>query len=114
MAKEKKVHVRIDLQCGVCGALTHHGESRGGKESRPEGPEYGAPTGVLRFCPACGAGFERYCIRCQKRVDMFFEEWWPDEEECMRTYTPAKRCPNCNAGLEVAGRTESSDSKYDH
>ena len=80
---KKKVQLRIDMQCGACGALTHRGDN------------------PPKFCSCCGAGFERYCITCHKRVEMFFEEWWPEEEECVRTYSPAKRCPGCNAGLEV-------------
>ena len=32
---------------------------------------------------------------------MFFEEWWPEDAECVRTYSPAKHCPQCKAGLEV-------------
>jgi hypothetical protein len=31
---------------------------------------------------------------------MFFEEWWPEKDECVRTYGPAKRCSRCNAMLE--------------
>jgi hypothetical protein len=80
---KKKVQLRIDMQCGACGALTHRGEN------------------PLKFCACCGASFDRYCIRCHKRVEMYFEEWWPEEDECVRTYSPAKRCPGCNAGLEV-------------
>ena len=100
MAKEKpaKYKITIDLQCGVCGAIMH---------THKDQP-------LPKFCAGCGAGLDKFCLSCHKRVEMFFEEWWPDEDECMRTYTPAKRCPNCNAGLEVAGRPESSDSKYDH
>ena len=43
---------------------------------------------------------ERFCLRCQKKADMFFEEWWPEKDECVRTYGPAKRCSRCNAMLE--------------
>ena len=93
---KKKVTLRVDLQCGSCGALTHRGEP------------------PPRFCPCCGAAFERYCMLCHKKVDMYFEEWWPEEEECVRTYTPAKRCPSCNAGLEVSTKEGSQDSNYDH
>ena len=78
------------MQCGACGALTHSG---------PDAP---------KFCMCCGAGFDRYCIACRRRVDMFFEEWWPEEDECVRTYSPAKRCPACNAGLEVVSKEESN------
>jgi len=46
---------------------------------------------------------------------MFFEEYWPGEDECVRTYSPAKRCPTCNAGLEVESRgTQKNDSPYEH
>ena len=80
---KKKVQLRIDMQCGACGALSHRGEN------------------PPKFCACCGAAFDRYCIRCHKRIEMYFEEWWPEEDECVRTYSPAKRCPGCNAGLEV-------------
>jgi hypothetical protein len=95
--KKRKALMRIDLQCGSCGSLCHQGE---------KGP---------RFCPCCGAGFDRYCLSCKTKVDMFFEEWWPEDNECVRTYSPAKRCPQCNARLEVelkAGMR--SDSAYEH
>lgn len=89
--------MHVDLQCGACGSLCHKGEP--------------AP----RFCSCCGAAYDRYCIRCKKKVEMFFEEYWPSEEECVRTYSPAKRCPFCNAGLE-AGKdaTSRGDSSYKH
>jgi hypothetical protein len=89
--------MHVDLQCGACGSLSHRGEP--------------AP----RFCTCCGAAYDRYCIKCKKKVDMFFEEWWPGEEECIRTYTPAKRCPQCNAGLEVGkGDPVKDGSSYKH
>ena len=28
-------------------------------------------------------------------VEMFFEEWWPEDDECQRTYTTPRRCTNC-------------------
>ena len=84
MKKGVQVDLKVDLQCGSCGALTHQGQS------------------TPRFCLCCGAGYERYCIACCKRVPMFFEEYWPTDEECVRTYSPAKKCPHCKAGLEVA------------
>jgi hypothetical protein len=93
--KKERVKLRIDLQCGSCGALYHLSGD--------------AP----RFCPCCGAAYDRYCIRCQKRVEMFFEEWWPEDDECIRTYTPAKRCPKCNAGLEVE-KGDKPDQGYEH
>ncbi|HAM35244.1 MAG TPA: hypothetical protein DEB40_13870 [Elusimicrobia bacterium] len=85
MAKNKPVRyqLKVDVQCGACGTLTHL-----------QGEDF------PKFCPCCGAIMERYCLACQKRADMFFEEWWPEEGECVRTYTPAKRCSRCNALLE--------------
>jgi len=95
--EKKKVRLIVDMQCGICGALTHRGDD------------------PPRFCPSCGAAFDRYCFHCKKKVDMFFEEWWPEEDECLRTYSPARRCPHCNAGLEVTDRQEPrNDSNYDH
>lgn len=88
---KKNATVRVDLQCGACGALYHRGDN------------------PPRFCPCCGAGYDRYCILCRKKVEMYFEEWWPSEDECVRTYVPAKRCPTCNAGLEVPGKTDSEE-----
>ena len=87
MAKNKpvKFSVKVDIQCGVCGSLMHMNEN------------------PPKFCPCCGAGLERYCLRCQKKADMFFEEWWPQDDECLRTYSPAKRCNKCNAILEIEG-----------
>jgi len=96
MAKSEGVKLRVDMQCGSCGALYHRGDD------------------PPRFCPCCGAGYERYCIRCKKRVGMYFEEWWPEDDECVRTYAPAKRCPTCNAGLEVDFRDHADDSSYEH
>ena len=92
---EKKVRVQIDIQCGACGALCHVDE---GKQ--------------MRFCPSCGAGMERVCLTCHKKVDMYFEEWWPEDDVCVRTYMPAKRCPNCNASLE--GRKEENWRDISH
>lgn len=98
MKKEEpiKFTLRIDIQCGVCGSLTHHAES--------------AP--LPKFCPCCGAGMERYCLACRKKAEMFFEEWWPQEDECMRTYSPARRCSSCNAVLEREGESRHQDHKY--
>ena len=89
--------VTMDLQCGSCQALVHHSDP------------------PPKFCACCGAGFDRYCLKCKKRVDMFFEEWWPEDDVCVRTYTPAKRCPTCNSGLEVPAKDASqNDSSYNH
>ncbi len=88
MAKKEKAlefTLKIDIQCGICGALVHQGE------------------GFPRFCPCCGAALERFCLHCHKKADMFFEEWWPKDDECMRTYSPAKRCSRCNSILNSAG-----------
>lgn len=95
MTEKSKLRIRIDLQCGSCSALVH--------EADP----------LPKFCPRCGASFPRYCLKCRKEVQMYFEEWWPEDDECVRTYSPAKRCPTCNSGLEVEGRDlPSGDSSY--
>jgi len=91
MSKNKpvKYQLKTDIQCGACGTLTHlQGEN------------------FPKFCPCCGSGMERYCLRCQKKAEMFFEEWWPEEDECVRTYSPAKRCSRCNAILEQPPEVE--------
>ncbi|MFC1680086.1 hypothetical protein ACFL2T_07765 [Elusimicrobiota bacterium] len=94
---KKKVRLSVDLQCGSCGTLYHQGEN------------------PPKFCSCCGAAYDRYCIRCQRRVEMYFEEWWPEDDMCVRTYSPAKRCPACNAGLEGSEREElQPDSVYEH
>lgn len=82
--KQAKFKLKIDIQCGVCGSLIHH------------------PGGEVfpKFCPCCGGALERFCLKCHKKADMFFEEWWPEDDECVRTYSPAKRCTHCNAKLE--------------
>lgn len=85
MSKNKpvKFKLKIDIQCGACGTLSHmQGEV------------------FPKYCPCCGVAMERFCLKCHKRADMFFEEWWPEEDECLRTYGPAKRCSACNAMLE--------------
>lgn len=95
--KKEEVRLRLELQCGTCGAL------------------YDAGKEPFRFCPCCGAGYDRYCIRCRKKVAMYYEEWWPEDNECVRTYSPAKRCPSCNAGLDAALRDESDkESSFEH
>ena len=95
MAKKKPVKYRLtkDVQCGACGSLM-----------RPEGEDF------PKFCPCCGVGLERYCLRCQKKAPMYFEEWWAEEDECVRTYSPAKRCSHCNAILE----RPAEESGYQH
>ncbi|MBI5631422.1 MAG: hypothetical protein HY921_11125 [Elusimicrobia bacterium] len=91
MSKNKpvKFNVRIDIQCGICGSLTHH-----------------AAGAFPKFCACCGAAMERFCLICHKKADMFFEEWWPEEDECLRTYSPSKRCGSCNAVLEAQGNNQ--------
>ncbi len=97
MGTKKKIILSVDLQCGSCGSLYHRSER------------------TPRFCANCGAAYERSCIKCRSRVDMYFEEYWPTEGECVRTYTPAKRCPQCSARLEAAPRAETkSSSAYEH
>ncbi len=82
--KPVKFKLRVDIQCGVCGSLIHH-------------------TGEVfpKFCACCGGALERFCLACHKRAEMFFDEWWPEDDECLRTYSPAKRCSHCNAVLEM-------------
>ncbi len=104
MAKNKplKFALRIDLQCGVCGALIHQGEGFPAEESLSH-----------KFCPCCGAALERFCLRCQRKAEMFFEEWWPRDEECLRTYFPARRCSRCNSILDSPGGSQiHRDEKY--
>lgn len=107
--KPVKFKLRVDVQCGLCGSLTHIPEpqppaeakdSKGAKES-PR-PTYLFP----KFCPCCGAGVERFCLKCHRKADMYFEEWWPEDDECLRTYSPAKRCSRCNAILEPEGNNQ--------
>lgn len=102
--KKKQILLRLDLQCGSCGALSHRGETNDASEEKKPKAKPFNPAEGMKFCPCCGAGYERYCMRCHKKVDMYFEEYWPEEDECVRTYVPAKRCPSCNAGLEVDHR----------
>ena len=102
MAKSK-LQLTIFLQCGGCGAIVH-GDSAW--EAHFKGEQGPVPP---KFCPRCSAAFERYCLKCKKRVPMFFEEWWPGDEECVRTYTPAKKCPHCNAGLDVGRKHGAKD-----
>ncbi|MDE2291038.1 MAG: hypothetical protein KGL53_03050 [Elusimicrobia bacterium] len=107
--KKKHILLRIDLQCGTCGALSHRAETTDASEKKePRSKPYN-PADGMKFCPCCGAGFERFCMRCRKKVDMYFEEYWPEEDECVRTYVPAKRCPHCNAGLEVENRDDGTE-----
>jgi hypothetical protein len=97
MAKKQplKFKLRIDIQCSVCGSLSHY-----------DGGDF------PKFCPCCGGAMERFCLGCQKKADMFFEEWWPDDEECIRTYSPAKRCPRCNSILQSEGRSQEDGREY--
>jgi len=101
MASEKeknkpvKFKLRVDIQCGVCGSLIHHhGET------------------FPKFCPCCGGAMERFCLKCHKKAEMFFDEWWPEDDECLRTYSPAKRCMSCNAILEQENENYRSDNGY--
>jgi hypothetical protein len=43
---------------------------------------------------------------------MFFEEWWPEDDVCQRTYTTPRRCTNCNAILET-GAEERDDAGHE-
>jgi hypothetical protein len=87
MAKEKpaKYKFTVDLQCGACAAIMHTREG----EALP------------KFCAGCGAGLEKFCLACHKKIEMFFEEWRPEDDECVRTYSTPRRCTNCNAVLET-------------
>ena len=92
--KPVKFKLRVDIQCGVCGALTHLQH-----ETLP------------KFCPCCGGAMERFCLKCHKKADMFFDEWWPEDDECLRTYSPAKRCSHCNAVLEIETDEEGRENR---
>src|SRR5580700_10336643 len=87
MAKEEKpakYKITTDLQCGACAAIMH--------------TRTGEP--LPKFCAGCGAGMEKFCLKCHKKVALYFEEWWPQDDECVRTYCTPKRCTQCNAVLE--------------
>ena len=83
METGKQVKLNCDICCGKCGAVMHTDKA-----------------GMPKYCACCGTSLGRFCLNCAKEVEMFFDEWWPGENECVRTYYPAKRCPACNAGLE--------------
>ena len=98
MSKNKpvKFKLRVDIQCGGCGSLTHQqGES------------------FPKFCSCCGAAMYRFCLVCHKKADMYFEEWWPEDDECLRTYSPARRCTTCNAILDLDGE-DRDEAGYRH
>ena len=104
MAKKQpvKFSLRVDIQCGACGSLSHMAEG-----------------GFPKFCPCCGAAMERFCLHCQKKAEMFFEEWWPQDDECLRTYsrpsaaaaaTRSWRCPmttgpRTNGSIKTRGKS---------
>ncbi|MFH1725497.1 MAG: hypothetical protein ABII00_12880 [Elusimicrobiota bacterium] len=91
------------------------GPPHSGPQVNPKGSEHLGPAGPLRFCACCGAAYERYCILCRRKVGMYFEEWWPEDDECVRTYTSARRCPTCNADLEGGPRDGPlNGSAYEH
>jgi hypothetical protein len=100
MAKkpEPKYRITVDLQCGACGAIMHTVK--------------GQPN--PKFCAGCGAGLEKFCLKCHKRVDMFFEEWWPEDDECVRTYSTPRRCTSCNAVLETGAEERGGHHEHDH
>lgn len=83
METDKKVKLSLNICCGRCGAVMRMCA--------------GVPA---KYCSCCGASLGRFCLACAGEVEMFFDEWWPGEDECVRTYYPAKRCPHCNAVLE--------------
>ena len=92
-----KYKLTIDIQCGSCGALTHQ---RQGEAAFP------------KFCPSCGAGMEKFCLSCHKKAEMYFEEWWPEDDECLRTYCTPRRCSRCNAVLEQEDEHKTGDHGY--
>jgi len=92
--KPVKFKLKVDIQCGACGTLSHQNDQ----------------GQFPKFCPCCGAAMERFCLKCHKKAEMFFEEWWPEDDECLRTYSPAKRCSTCNAQLEQ----ETGSKDYDN
>jgi len=94
MSQKIQLKVQVDLQCGCCGALV--AVSASFEEAFQAGQTGEAP----KFCPRCASSMDRYCLRCQRRAPMFFEEFWPDDRQCVRTYSPAKHCPYCKATLE--------------
>ena len=91
--KPLKFRIKIDFQCASCGALIHQ------PEGRP----------MPKFCPRCGSAMERFCLKCHKKAEMYFEEWWPEDDECVRTYGPPKRCSGCGAILESGSETDRED-----
>ena len=100
--KKTKYRLQVDLQCGGCGALMHLDRDPFlPKPAKPGSAAEGPAVALPRFCARCGAGLERYCLNCHKRAPMTYEEWWPEDTECVRTYSPAKRCPDCNSVLEA-------------
>lgn len=101
--KKKGQNLTLYLQCGVCGAIVH-GDS--GWEPYLRGDDGPKPP---KFCPRCSAAFDRYCLSCNKRVAMYFEEWWPEDRDCNRSYSPASFCPNCKADLQGKREEELED-----
>ena len=103
MAKEKdkdqppKYKINIDLQCGACAAIMH---------THKDQP-------LPKFCAGCGAGMQKFCFKCHKKVEMFFEEWWPEDDECQRTYTTPRRCTHCNAVLETGAEGRDALGEHD-
>lgn len=95
--KPAKYKLNIDLQCGACAAIMHTKQG----EVLP------------KFCAGCGAGLEKFCLKCHKKVEMFFEEWWPEDDECLRTYTTPRRCTRCNAVLETGGENRETVDEDD-
>ena len=101
MAKEEKpakYKITTDLQCGACAAIMH---TRAGEP-------------LPKFCAGCGAGLEKFCFKCRRKVETFFEEWWPEDDECVRTYSTPRRCTRCNAILETgAGERGLTDEELE-
>jgi hypothetical protein len=102
MSKNKPANfkLKVDIQCGICGALSHL-----------KGEQF------PKFCPCCGAALERFCLLCQKKAELYFEEWWPEDDECLRTYCPPKRCSGCNSMLEsedAGGEHPREERGYQH
>ncbi|MFH1619421.1 MAG: hypothetical protein ABIG11_05900 [bacterium] len=124
MKTGKKVQMVCNIRCGHCEAEMHLGsdvflcggrrtQSAGDRDSH-EGGDVRVKTGDSpKYCACCGGSLGRFCITCAREVEMFFDEWWPSEAECVRIYYPAKHCPRCNALLENPDNGPEEDGQED-